>query len=158
MQEGSSITQHIIKMNAMAKELELEGVNLPKELLSVVLLESLPESRDDVVTSITMDLGKDEEALRLDNICIRLMNARDVNELFKSRDNDESSSRFGDDRVNGKSVGVTGGIVISTWRATGFWDANVPSIGSGCLCCYGFHEVRKHQFYCSCAQLAIGQF
>ncbi|KAK8662667.1 hypothetical protein V6N13_024558 [Hibiscus sabdariffa] len=95
MQEGSSITQHIIKMNAMAKELELEGVNLPKELLSVVLLESLPESRDDVVTSITMDLGKDEEALRLDNICIRLMNARDVNELFKSRDNDESSSRVG---------------------------------------------------------------
>ncbi|GMI88899.1 hypothetical protein HRI_002559200 [Hibiscus trionum] len=85
MQEGTSIAQHIVEMNAMAKELELEGLNLPKELHSVALLESLPESWDDVVASITMDLGKDEEALRSDNICMKLMNAGDVKELFKGR-------------------------------------------------------------------------
>ncbi|KAK8701446.1 hypothetical protein V6N13_019833 [Hibiscus sabdariffa] len=61
MLEGSSITQHIIEMNSMAKELELE----------------------------------DEEALRSDNICMRLMNAGDVKEIFKSHDNEESSSRGG---------------------------------------------------------------
>ncbi|KAK8701449.1 hypothetical protein V6N13_019836 [Hibiscus sabdariffa] len=85
MQEGSSITQHIIGV-------ELEGMNLPKELQSLVLLESLPESWDDVVTSITMDLGKDEKALRSDNICMRLLNAGDEKELFESHDNEESSS------------------------------------------------------------------
>lgn len=55
MEEGKSVNQHIIEMIGKARDLEWAGVKLPEELQAVVLLESLPESWDDVVSLITFN-------------------------------------------------------------------------------------------------------
>ncbi|XVF68478.1 hypothetical protein PTKIN_Ptkin11bG0006000 [Pterospermum kingtungense] len=94
MEEGTSIDQHIIEMFVRAKELELEGVKVPQEFQAVALMESLPESWEDEVRSITWNLETDEEGLGLDNVCKKLRSVGGWKEYYyrRARDDDDASS------------------------------------------------------------------
>ncbi|OMP02457.1 Zinc finger, CCHC-type [Corchorus olitorius] len=92
MKEGTNINLHIVEMEAMAKELELEGLKMPEEIHSTLLLQSLPESWGDDVAAIEMNLNSDEDGLGFDNICCKLRNAGCWKEFCKARNDEEESS------------------------------------------------------------------
>ncbi|GMI92035.1 hypothetical protein like AT4G00980 [Hibiscus trionum] len=92
MKEGASINDHTLEMMGMASDLERHGVKVPKDMQSMVLIENLPESWNDVVTPITVKLAFDEDALGLDNVEKRLLNAGQLKQLKRDRHDGESSS------------------------------------------------------------------
>ncbi|KAK8641593.1 hypothetical protein V6N13_010987 [Hibiscus sabdariffa] len=82
-------------MMGMGLDLERHGVKLPEDMRTMVLIECLPESWNDVVTSITFDLGFDEDLLGFDNVSKRLQNVGHWKQLKRARHDGESSSRDG---------------------------------------------------------------
>lgn len=71
MGEGAaamSANMHVVKMIGMAIDLEREGVGVPDELQAVVLMNSLPGSWYDDVTTMMLNMHGDEEKMKLKNV------------------------------------------------------------------------------------------
>lgn len=98
MAEGKPVFEHILEMGSMAGDLEREGLKIPEEVQTVMLMNSMPESWNDVVTSLklSMDFDKSkwgEPDLGLDMVSRRLRDIGDMKELYRKREEEEAKRR-----------------------------------------------------------------
>ncbi|XP_071935658.1 uncharacterized protein [Coffea arabica] len=87
MSDDTLIMDHILKMDLMAHKLKIAGVNVPNEMQSLVLLDSLPESWGDTLTLLNINMTLDmENGLSLDNVRKRVRDAGQMKELMAQAD------------------------------------------------------------------------
>lgn len=86
--------EHVLEMRRMATELGLEGVEVPEELQAVVLMNSLPDSWYDAITTMIGNMDTDERGLTLVNAEIRVRNTGGWKKIFSTERarNDETMS------------------------------------------------------------------
>lgn len=88
MADGMSISKHVLEIRAAAYELEIAEVRVPDEMQAVVLMNSLPESWDDVAYLLNLQLGMGvgkENELRFDNVSQRLRVAAEMGPPRRTR-------------------------------------------------------------------------
>ena len=66
MSEGGSVAGHINEFNMITSELSSVDINFKDEIMSLILMSSLPESWDTVVAAISSSRGSDK--LKFDEI------------------------------------------------------------------------------------------
>lgn len=86
MSDDTPIMDHIDNMGVMARKLEIAGVNIPNEMQSVVLVNSLPESWGDTLTVLNMTMIDKENGLNLDSVRKRVRDFGQMRKLMAQAD------------------------------------------------------------------------
>lgn len=93
MSDETNVRNHIAKLGGMTMELDRVGIEVPDEMQAVVLMESLPDSWENDVRLVTMNLDSDnEDRLKLDNLSERLRVAGDIRALFRAKEDQGQTS------------------------------------------------------------------
>uniref|UniRef100_A0A5B7C7J8 CCHC-type domain-containing protein n=1 Tax=Davidia involucrata TaxID=16924 RepID=A0A5B7C7J8_DAVIN len=90
MPEDAPINHHILEMGVMAHDLQTAGVPVPDEMQAVVLMNSLPESWEDVVGGLIVHMNTED--LTLVNVSKRLGIMGDLKE-WRARENEASTDK-----------------------------------------------------------------
>ncbi|KAM7496423.1 hypothetical protein LguiA_020837 [Lonicera macranthoides] len=100
MSDETNVRNHIAKLGGIAMELDKVGIEVPNEMQAVVLMESLPDSWENDVRLVTVNLDTDkEDGLKLDNVSERLRVAGDIRALFRAKDDrGQTSTNYNSNR------------------------------------------------------------
>ncbi|KAL3530916.1 hypothetical protein ACH5RR_010238 [Cinchona calisaya] len=87
MSDDIPIVDHTLKMDNMAWKMVTAGIKTPEEMQAVVLMDSLPESWDDTLVRLTVNMSMDEgNGLNLDNVRRRVTDAGQWKEFMAHKD------------------------------------------------------------------------
>ncbi|XP_031271827.1 uncharacterized protein LOC116130227 isoform X2 [Pistacia vera] len=95
MSDDTSAHEHVLKMSELAMELKLEGVDIPDELEAVFLMNSLPDSWEDSIFGMILNIDSDEKGLSMNNVRDIVRATGSCKEFFRARDRDEVKSISG---------------------------------------------------------------
>lgn len=95
MSDDTSAQEHVLTMINLAMDLKMEGVEIPDELQAVFLMNSLPDSWQDSMFGMIMNIDKDEKGLSLRNVIDKVRTTGSWKEIFRARDRDEVKSNSG---------------------------------------------------------------
>lgn len=96
MAEGKSVNEHILEMGSMAYDLECEGLKIPDEVQAVMLMNSVPDSWDEMMTPVRLNMNLDKSGdpdMGLDRVSSRLREIGVLKESFRRREEDEAKQR-----------------------------------------------------------------
>ncbi|CAI9107020.1 OLC1v1006285C1 [Oldenlandia corymbosa var. corymbosa] len=100
MAEGTPIFNHLHEMDRMVLNLKDSGMCIPSEMQSAFLIDSLPGSWNQTVSSLEFNMSMDKEnsGWNIDNVWKRVRDAGRLKEMFEKTEADDSRPH---DNANG---------------------------------------------------------
>ncbi|XP_062018184.1 uncharacterized protein LOC133734579 [Rosa rugosa] len=99
MAEGKSVHEHIMEMGSMAYDLQCEGLKIPEEVQAVMLMNSVPESWDEMMTVVRLNMDFDkskssgEPDFGLHKVSSRLREIGALKKLYRRQEEEEAKQR-----------------------------------------------------------------
>lgn len=96
MAEDKSVNEHILEMGSMAYDLECEGLKIPDEVQAVMLMNSVPDSWDEMMIPVRLNMDLDKSGdpdMGLDRVSSRLRAIGVSKESFRRREEDDAKQR-----------------------------------------------------------------